>query len=205
MVRQSHAPTRSLHPPASVSVRNRSGCELNEELAGELRARHPEALERLLGEYGRLLHGVAFHILRSHADAEEVVIDTMVTAWERIGSLRDPAALRPWLLRIAARHALARRRRAAPSPQLLHEAAATTSNEADPDRMALAEALENLPPRQRACLSLHYYAGLSVPETATALGLSPNTVKFHLKAGLERLRESLDVEPMRARETKTES
>lgn len=73
--------------------------------AKSLRARHPEALERLLDKYGRLLQGVAFHILRSHADAEEVVIDTMATAWERIGSLRDPVALRLWLLRIAVRHA----------------------------------------------------------------------------------------------------
>jgi RNA polymerase sigma-70 factor (ECF subfamily) len=190
---------------ASISVRDRSGCELNEQLVGDLRARHPEALERLLDEYGRLLQGVAFHILRSHADAEEVVIDTMVTAWERIGSLRDPGALRPWLLRIAARHALGRRRRAVPSLTLLAGAAATTSGEADPDRMALAEALDGLPPRMRACLSLHYYAGLSVAETATALGISPNTVKFHLKSGLDRLREALDIEPMRVRQTRTEA
>lgn len=181
---------------ASVSVRDRSGCELNEELVGDLRARHPEALERLLDEYGRLLQAVAFHILRSHADAEEIVIDTMVTAWERIGSLRDPAALRPWLLRIAARQALARRRRRVPSLPLLAGAAATTSREADPDRMALAEALDGLPPRQRACLSLHYHAGLSVAETADALGISPNTAKFHLKAGLDRLRTALDVKRM---------
>lgn len=191
---------------ASVSVRDRSGCELNEQLVGDLRARHPEALERLLDEYGRLLQGVAFHILRSHADAEEVVIDTMVTAWERIGSLRDPAALRPWLLRIGARHALARRRRTAPSLTLLAgAAAATTSGEADPDRVALAEALDGLPPRQRTCLSLHYYAGLSVAETADAIGISPNTAKFHLKAGLERLRTALDVKPMAERRTRSEA
>lgn len=192
-------------PSASVSVRDRSRCELNEQLVDDLRARHPEALERLLDEYGRLPQGVAFHILRSHADAEEVVIDTMVTAWERIGSLRDPAALRSWLLRIAARKALARRRRAVPGHELLDEAAATTSSAADPERIALAEALDGLPSRQRACLSLHYYAGLSVAETAGALGISPNTAKFHLKAGLERMRAALDVEPMSERGTRSEA
>ena len=30
-------------------------------------------------------------------DAEEVVMDTMLSAWGRISTLRDPAALRPWL------------------------------------------------------------------------------------------------------------
>lgn len=190
---------------ASVSVRDRSRCELNEDLVGDLGARHPEALERLLDEYGRLLQAVAFHILRSHADAEEIVIDTMLTAWERIGSLRDPAALRPWLLRIAARHALARRRRAVPSLTLIAGAAVTTSGEADPDRMALAEALNGLPPRQRACLSLHYYASPSVAETADALGISPNTAKFHLKAGLERLRIALDVKRTARSRTRSEA
>ena len=133
------------------------------------------------------------------------MIDTMVTAWQRIGSLRDPAALRPWLLRIAARHALARRRRSVPDHQLVDEVAATALLEADPDRIALAGALDDLPPRMRACLSLHYYAGLSVAETASVLGVSPNTAKFHLKAWLERLRKALDVEPMRVRETRTEA
>ena len=129
----------------------------------------------------------------------------MVTAWERIGSLRDPAALRPWLLRIAARQALARRRRSVPPAAPLDEAAVATAVEADPDRIGLAGALDELPPRMRACLSLHYHAGLSVAETGAALGISPNTVKFHLKAGLERLRRALDVEPMAARPSGSEA
>jgi RNA polymerase sigma-70 factor (ECF subfamily) len=133
------------------------------------------------------------------------VIDTMVTAWERVGSLRDSGALRSWLLRIATRHALARRRRAVPSQELLDETAATTSGEAGPDRIALASALDDLPPRMRACLSLHYYAGLSVAETAGALGISPNTAKYHLKAALERLRAALEVEPTVVRRTRPEA
>lgn len=121
----------------------------------------------------------------------------MVTAWERCGSLRDPAALRPWLLRIATRHALGRRRRAAPTAVLLDGSLPAASGAADPERIVLAVALDRLPPRMRACLSLHDYAGLSVAETATALGISPNTAKFHLKEGLARLRTALEVEPMR--------
>jgi RNA polymerase sigma factor (sigma-70 family) len=61
----------------------------------------------------------------------------------------------------------------------------------DSEHTALGEALDGLPPRMRACLSLHYHAGLSVAETAATMGISPNTVKFHLKAGLERLRTAL--------------
>jgi len=120
------------------------------------------------------------------------VIDTMVSAWKRIGSLREPASLRPWLLRIATRHALSRRRSARPQQELL-ATLDPSSPGPDPERIALRDALDRLPARMRAALSLHYYAGLTVEETSTALGISSNTVKYHLKTGLGRLREALDV------------
>jgi RNA polymerase sigma-70 factor (ECF subfamily) len=146
----------------------------------------------MLAQYGRLVQGVAFHILRSHADAEEVVIDTMVSAWERIGSLREPASLRPWLLRIATRHALSRRRSGRPQQELL-VTIDPSSPGPDPERIALGDELNRLPSRMRAALSLHYYAGLTVEETSAALGISSNTVKYHLKTGLVRLRMALDI------------
>lgn len=128
----------------------------------------------------------------------------MVTAWQRIGSLRDPAALRPWLLRIATRHALSRRRRALPTHPLADEMLPAGGG-ADLERIALADALEHLPPRMRACLSLHYYVGLSVAETATVLGISPNTAKYHLKTGLQRVRAALQEEPTPTRQTGTQA
>ena len=92
-----------------------------------------------------------------------------------------------------------------PSHERLDETTATSFGAADPDRIALAGALDDLPPRMRACLSLHYYAGLSVLEIALVLGISPNTAKFHLKVGLERLRKALDVEPRAGRRTRSEA
>ena len=129
----------------------------------------------------------------------------MVTAWQRIGSLRDPAALRPWLLRTATRHALARRRHNAKAEALRDDLLRTGEGADGLEHIALADALDGRPPRMRACLSLHYYAGLSVAETATALGISPNTAKYHLKAGLERIREALRDEPGQMRHPRTEA
>lgn len=53
--------------------------------------------------------------------------------------------------------------------------------------------MADLPPQMRAALALRYFAGLSVPEIAEAMGKSVNTVKSHLRVGLERLRIALDV------------
>ena len=65
----------------------------------------------MLSAYGRQIHGVAYLVLHSTGDAEEVVMDTLLTAWDKAGSLRDPEALKPWLMRIATRHSLTKVRR----------------------------------------------------------------------------------------------
>ena len=148
----------------------------------------------MLVSYGRRIQGVAYLILGSHADAEEVVIDTLVTAWRKGDELRDPAALGAWLLRIATRHALTRRRRIGATLPLLPEQAARMAGAGAPsiDGVALRDALATLPPRMRAAVVLHYYADLTVDGVATALERSPNTIKSQLREALSRLRQQLD-------------
>jgi len=65
------------------------------------------------------------------------------------------------------------------------------------ERMRLREALRQVPPRQRAVLVLRYYEGLSVEETAAALGLRAGTVKSQASRGLAALRQALGVNEIR--------
>src|SRR6266545_4679048 len=78
-----------------------------------LRRRRPETLGQLLEAYGRELQAVAYLILRDRAEAEDAVIETLLTAFERGGAIRDARALRAWLLRVVTNEALGRRRRTA--------------------------------------------------------------------------------------------
>lgn len=121
-------------------------------------------------------------------------MDTLVTAWRRADALRDDGALRTWLLRIATRHALSRRRRQRPSQRMdsTLPLRARKTDEPSLDRLIVAEAMADLPPQMRAAIALRYFAGLSVPEVAEAMGKSVNTVKSHLRAGLDRLRTAFD-------------
>lgn len=169
---------------------------LTARLAADLRAQRPDVIGELLDAYGRELTGVAFLIVRNHADAEEVVMDTLVTAWRRASQLRDDAALRTWLHRIATRQALSRRRRpryATTSLELAAPLAAPPRDEPSADRVVIAEALAELPPKMRAALALHHYAGFTVPQVAEIMGTSENTIKSSLRAGMGRLRAALDV------------
>ncbi len=97
-----------------------------------LKARNTEALEELLRRHGSEIKAVAFLIVRSEGDADEVVSDTMLTAWRKIGQLRDARTLRPWLLQIASRLALRRRRRFAPQLVNLEAARDVAGQATDP-------------------------------------------------------------------------
>jgi RNA polymerase sigma-70 factor (ECF subfamily) len=169
-----------------------------------LRERRIDTLAGLLDAYGREIQGVAYLILRDRALAEDVTIETLLTAFERGGSIRDEAAVRPWLLRVAANKALTVRRSSArivnlavlPDSTHPRDLASDTS-----DRVVMLQAVDRLPMQMRAAVVLRYYADLPVEGVAVALGKSPNTIKAQLKEALRRLRRSLDAPALGSGET----
>jgi RNA polymerase sigma factor (sigma-70 family) len=156
-----------------------------------LRRRRPETLADLLDAYGREIQAVAYLILRDRADAEDVTIETLLTAFEHGGDIRDERALRAWLLRVATNKALGLKRKAVRVVRL-----DAVPDRAGPDdlggtsstRLALLDGVAGLPLQIRAAVVLRYYADLSVDEVAKTLGKSPNTIKAQLQTALDRLR-----------------
>jgi RNA polymerase sigma-70 factor, ECF subfamily len=157
-----------------------------------LRRGEPQVLAELLSQYGREIQGVAYLILRNRADAEDVLMDTLLVALDRGSSLRDASAMRRWLLKIATNQALSRQRRFR-SVKWLELAPDYAGPATDAtEHVALVQGLATLPARSRAAVVLHYYADLPVAEVAAVMGTSQNTVKSQLRTGLARLRELLD-------------
>ena len=158
-----------------------------------LRRRRPQALDDLLATYGKQIQGVAYLILRDQADAEDVVVETLLTAFERAGDLRDDAAFRPWLMRIATNHALSMRRGRSRVVRLhlVQEVGDHDHETASTDRVALLDGVADLPIQMRAAVVLRYYADMTVEDVAIALNKSPNTIKAQLQTALDRLRVSL--------------
>ena len=159
-----------------------------------LRRRSPQTLADLLDAHGREIQAVAFLILRDRAAAEDVTIETLLTAFEKGGAIRDDGAVRAWLLKVATNKALGIRRTGMrlvdlsvagdrPAPGDLAGEAAS--------HLALLAGVADLPAAIRAAVVLRYYSDLSVQEVAIALGKSPNTIKAQLQTALDRLRRSL--------------
>ena len=159
-----------------------------------LRRRRPETLADLLATYGRELQSVAYLIVRDRAEAEDIVIETLLTAFDKGGSIRDEQALRAWLLRVATNQALGARRRSGRIVRLdvVPDRAGPRDLSSDSaSRIALLDGIADLPLQIRAAVVLRYYADLSVDEVAMTLGKSPNTIKAQLQTALDRLRTHL--------------
>lgn len=151
-----------------------------------------ELLVAELHEHGPVLLAAARIITLDRAEAEDLVQTTFEIALRRIGTLREPRALRAWLLTIQMREAFRTVRRLRRFVRLDSHVREIDMTAADDGRHAeMREALSTLPRRIRAAVVLHHLAGFSVRETAEALGVSENTIKSQLKTGLARLREAL--------------
>ena len=165
----------------------------------ELTAERPDA--QLIGveaihEHGPVLLAAARLITLDDAEAQDLVQATFEIALRRIDTLREPAALRSWLLRIETREAFRVVRRLRRLIRLDHDRHDQPDPTADPAQRAqhadLRAALADLPVRMRAAVVLHHMVGLPVREAASALRVSENTVKTQLRTGLARLREALE-------------
>ena len=102
------------------------------------------------------------------AGAEDVAHDTYLTARERIGQLRDPAAIEAWLARIAIHRCYRQRQRRLHLDRLLPwlQRAPTSSS------LELRELVERLPARERTILVLHYGHGYSLAEIGQLLEIT---------------------------------
>lgn len=137
-------------------------------------------------------------LLGAGSDAEDVVQEALVKAYRSLGSFREGAPFRPWLLRIVANetrnhHRTAVRRTAREDRATLAEELLDPGDEvADREQKEhLLAAIESLPDRLRAVVTCRYLLELDERETATVLRLPKGTVKSRLSRGLARLREQL--------------
>lgn len=139
-----------------------------------------------------VLLAAARAITLHEAEARDLVQTTIELALRRAHQLREPKALRAWLLTIQTREAFRVQRRLRRLVRFDPDIRELRSNaDRAEDTIAVREALRTLPPRTRAAVVLHHMVGLTVAEVGEALGTSPNTVKTQLRTGLARLREVL--------------
>jgi RNA polymerase sigma factor (sigma-70 family) len=152
------------------------------------------AFARIVAAHHEDMARIAYLVSGSTEVAEDAVQAAWAIAWRRLGSLRDPARLRPWLMSVAANEArqMTRgdRRRTVRELRVESPGAAQLT----PERAALidlANALARLDPRDRALIGLRYVADLDSAAIGREMGLSASGVRVRLHRLIGRLRKEL--------------
>jgi RNA polymerase sigma-70 factor (ECF subfamily) len=160
-------------------------------LVAALRARQPAAIAAFHDRFGTHMLRILVRVLGQDSDLEDLHHEVFVRALGSIDTLRDPACLTPWMVKVAvltARTCLQRRQRNrwlrlfAPV-----ELAEVDGAEYEHDWDALAELrvtyelLERLPADERIVLTLRFIDGMALAELAEACNVSLATAKRRLK------------------------
>lgn len=161
------------------------------------------AFGQIVARYQSLVCSVAYSATGSLTLSEDLAQETFVTAWQRLGDLREPAKLRAWLCGIARNllhHTLRKLGRepaqAADTLDAVRELAAPDEPPAGhairrEEEAILWRSLERIPALYREPLILFYREHRSVEQTAALLDLSEDTVKQRLSRGRKLLAEEV--------------
>lgn len=164
-----------------------------EELIQRARDGDGAAFAELIEGQKQLLYKVALRYLRNDADVADAIGETVLTCFEKLGTLRQPQYFRTWLVRVLIRKCqdiLRRRSRDVP----LDEAAELGRDEPGHARAEFLALLDSLDEKYRTVLLLYYGEGFTVSDIARATGLPPETVKTRLRRARAKLKLVYEVE-----------
>jgi len=165
---------------------------LERSAAGDL-----AAFECLYRASSGLVYNVAFRIVDSHQDAEEVTQDVFVNVYKNLSKFEFRSSFKTWIYRITINAALNR------SKKMIKEKKRTAvlsdyqidsvsfkeqkANDSKPDDELVHRLLSSLNPDQKACVVLRNIEGLSYEEVSRSLNININTVRSRLKRAREKM------------------
>jgi RNA polymerase sigma-70 factor (ECF subfamily) len=162
------------------------------------------AFRDLYKAFSRKVYAYVLNMLRDHARAEEVVVDTFYEIWRHPQRFRGDSQFSTWLIGIARRKALMvfRARRPDELHDDLDDVAETTASDT-PDgyaelagkqrREGVQHCMSKLSDEHRECLHLVFYEGMSLAEVADVQNCPEGTVKTRLFHARQKIRNCLQV------------
>ncbi len=168
------------------------------------------AFEELVKRYDRNIFRIAHHITQNREDAEDVVQDAFLKAYENLEQFQGNSKFYTWLVRIAVNESLMKLRRRRSDRTVSLDEDIETEEDTMPREVAdwspnaeqlykqgelkdiLRKTIQGLPASFRTVFVLRDVEGLSTEETAEALGLSIPAVKSRLLRARLQLRERLN-------------
>lgn len=171
-----------------------------------LRAGNSQGFDIVYGETSSYVFARARMIMNDEQDANDLVQDTYIQAYQNINSLQDPHNIFAWLGGIAYRQGMKIYRKKNDillgddndgffeqienediewNPELSMEQKAVGN--------IVAEIIDELPPLQKAALTAFYYDGLKIDQIAQMFDCSSNTIKSRLTYAKKFVREKVEI------------
>jgi len=193
-------------------IQSKAKDEVSDELAlvHAAKAGDIAAFEQLVKRYDRNVFRIAQHITQNREDAEDVVQDAFLKAYENLEQFQENSKFYTWLVRIAVNESLMKLRKRRTDKTVSLDQDIETEEDTMPREVAdwspnpeqlykqgelkeiLTKTINGLPASFRTVFVLRDVEGLSTEETAEALGLSIPAVKSRLLRARLQLRERLN-------------
>jgi len=194
-----------------ATIQKKAGEDISDELALVQAAKNGdlEAFSELVQRYDRNIFRIAQHITHNEEDAEDVVQNAFLKAYQNLEQFQGNSKFYTWLVRIAVNEALMRLRKRRNDRTVSLDEDMETEEGTMPREVAdwspnpeqiygqselgdiLKKTVQGLPPGFRTVFALRDIEGLSTEETAEMLGLSVPAVKSRLLRARLQLRERL--------------
>ena len=169
-------------------------------LVRQLIAGNEKAFIKLYENYKDSIYGYSLKLLKSRANAEEMLQDVFMKIWQKRDTLDDTLSFKSFLFTIARNKCFDFLEKAANNEKMKSAifyqsqksfvASDTQVIEADFERIK-KEAYESLPPKRRTIFKMSREKGMTYDQIATELGISTSTVKSQMNKALETLRHYL--------------
>jgi RNA polymerase sigma-70 factor (ECF subfamily) len=166
-----------------------------DELLAHARTGSDSAFAALVREHQAMVFGLAYHALRSRAQAEELAQDVFLALFQNLPRVESARHLVFWLRRVTSNRCIdsmrsAHRRRELPIDELHEPSVPPRVN--DPLLGELLRTLvAELAPDARMVVTLRFQEDLDLSEIAAILDMPVNTVKSHLRRSMDALRRGL--------------
>ena len=181
------------------------------ELAHRALARESGAFRTIMKTHNQRLYRLARGLVRDNGEAEDIVQESYVRAFTHLDGFRGDSTLATWLSRIVVNEALGRLRKtrraerfvATDDPRQAEIIPFPLNASTDDPERAMAqrqilklveEATDSLPDAYRTVFVARVIEGMSIEETASLLGLRPETVKTRLHRARSLVRKELDAQ-----------
>ena len=150
----------------------------------------------LYRQYSKAMYNLAIRFLNNRMDAEDILQESFITAFEKLPSLADPDSFGSWIKRIVINNCidhLKKKKIDFDSIGIYFETEDPGESDlnSDPDPAIVHEGIRQLPDGSRIILSLHALEGYKHREIAQMLNISESTSKSQYRRALELLAVTL--------------